>query len=40
MKIKNNKMNKVTELKIGSGEMLKVFEINIGFKTFKLTVRW
>jgi len=40
MKINNFKMNEIPELKIGSGEKFKSFNINLGFKKFKLTIRW
>jgi len=40
MKIINFKMNEISELKIGSGEKFKIFNINLGFKRFNITIRW
>ena len=40
MNYKNNKINKIPELKIGDGKLKKRFEINLGWKRFTITVRW
>ena len=37
---KNNNMNKIPELRIGKGELFKKFEINLGWKKFKIIIRW
>lgn len=31
---------KIPELKIGDGKLKKRFEINIGWKKFKITINW
>lgn len=40
MKIENKEMNKIPELKIGDGKLKKRFEINLGWRKFKITINW
>ena len=42
---KNNKMNKIPELKIGDGKLLSKFKLDVKFKNLKnwflgFTIRW
>ena len=37
---KNNKMNKIPELKIGDGKLKKRFILNLGWKKFTIIIRW
>lgn len=40
MKIENKEMNKIPELKIGDGKLLKKLEIKLGWKRFNIIIRW